>query len=163
MSMKTRVVSALLTNIPICIVLSFLSCWLGMRNANVPQEVFARVYLVSALRSCVISYVVGCAVGILLPLPKWGMAVAGRLGLTPRDGLKFGLVMTAFINLVYVLILSAVLTYVNVIVINGAPIQVFPGAYLSSLLPCYIVSFIISFLWAHRAEEIARGICHDAR
>ena len=161
MKFSTRVVNALITNIPIAIVLSFVATYLGMKDQPIPPEAFMGAYLHTVLINIALSYVIATLVGIFIPLPMIGMKVCEMLNIKPSDGAKFGLVMNAVINFFYVLILSPILAYFNACVMNGAPIQaVIPGA-LSSFIPCYIAAFIVALLWAQRAEAIARKICND--
>ena len=163
MSMKfsTRVVNALLTNIPIAIVLSFVATYIGMQGQPIPPEAFMGAYLHTVGINICLSYVIATLIGIFIPLPLIGFKVCGALGIKPSDGPKFGLVLNAVINFFYVRILSPILSYFNACVMNGAPIQaVIPGA-LTSFIPCYISAFIVAALWAQRAEGIARKICND--
>ncbi|MBO7674237.1 MAG: hypothetical protein J6S63_04435 [Atopobiaceae bacterium] len=161
MQPKTKLVNVLLTNIPIAVCLSAVASWIGLSGAGIPQEAFMGVYVRSVLLNIAMSYVISFVVGMFVPAPKWGMAFAGAFGVTPRDGLKFGLLMTTVINTVYVIANSFILTYVNAIVINGAPMAAYVPAVLGSILPCWIVGFVVSFPWAPRAEKIARKLCND--
>lgn len=161
MKFSTRVVNALLTNIPIAIVLSFVATYLGMKDQPIPAEAFMGAYLHMVLINIGVSYVIATIVGIVVPLPLIGMKVCEALNIHPSDGMKFGLVMNAVINFGYVVILSLALSYFNACVMNGAPLAaVIPGA-LSSFIPCFVASFIVALLWAQRAEALARKICND--
>jgi hypothetical protein len=165
MKPKTKLVNVLLTNIPIAICISAVAGYIALQQqvamGNVPQEAFWPAFAQSLGMNFVMSYIISFCVGYFLPVPQWGMAFAGLFGVTPRDGLKFGLCMNFVINTVYVLFNSVILTYVNACVLGGAPIQAFVPAWLSSLGQCWIVGFIVSFLWAQKAEQIARNICND--
>ena len=161
MQPKTKLVNVLIMNIPMAICLSLVASYLGLMGQPIPPEAFMGVYLKSVGMNILMSYVISFFVGMFIPASKWGMALAGKLGLTPRDGLKFGLVMTAVINLVYVIFNSFILTYVNACVLNGAPIQALLPGILGSFLPCYLVGFIVAFVWAPIAEKIARNVCND--
>ncbi len=161
MQPKTKLINVLIMNIPMAICLSAVASYLGLRGQPIPPEAFMGVYLKSVGLNIIMSYIISFFVGMFIPAPKWGMALAGKLGLTPRDGVKFGLVMTAVINLVYVIFNSSILTYVNACVLNGAPIQAFLPGFLGSFLSCYLVGFLVAFFWAPRAERIARSICND--
>ena len=161
MRTKTRVVNVLLTNIPIAIAISLLASYLGLSSAGLPQEIFWGVYWKTVGINILLSYAVSTVVGLLLPVPKWGVAFAGLFDVKPQDGIKFGLLMTLVVNFVYVLVNDLVLTYVNAIAMNGAPMQAYLPAVLGSFLPCYVLGFAVSFIWAPEAEKLARQICND--
>ena len=161
MQPKTKLVNVLLTNIPIAICISCVASYIGLSGAGLPQEAFMPAFLRSVALNIVLSYIISFFVGMFVPAPKWGMAFAGLFGVTPRDGVKFGLLMTLVVNLVYVVANSLILTYVNAILLGGAPMAAYIPAVLGSFVPCYVVGFIVSFIWAPKAEEIARKMCND--
>lgn len=76
-------------------------------------------------------------------------------------GLAFGLVLNIVVNSVYVVINALVLTYLNAIVMQGMPIQMFPVALFGSFLPCRVVGYVVSLAWARPAEGIARRLMND--
>ena len=161
MQPKTKLINVLLTNIPIAVCISIVASWIGLSGAGIPQEAFMPALLRSIGLNILMSYVISFVVGMFVPAPKWGMAFAGLFGATPRDGLKFGLLMTVVINTVYVVANSLILTYVNAIALGGAPMAAYVPAVLGSFVPCWLVGFIVSFIWAPQAEKIARSICND--
>lgn len=161
MQPKTKLVNVLLTNIPIAICLSAVAGWIGLQGAGIPQEAFMGVFIKTVALNSLMSYVISFVVGMFIPTAKWGMGFAGLFGKKPQDGIVFGLLMTVVINTVYTICNATILTYVNAIVINGAPIQAFLPALLGSIGPCWLVGFVVSFIWAPQAEKIARKICND--
>ena len=162
MQPKTRLVNVLLTNIPMAICMSFVASWIGLSRAGIPQEAFMPALMRSVSINIPLSYVISFFVGMFVPAPKWGMSFAGRFGVTPRDGIKFGLLMSAVINTVYVIANSVILTYVNAVVLGGAPMAAYLPALLGGFVPCWLVGFAIAFFWAPRAEKIARNVCNDS-
>ncbi|MBR3158352.1 MAG: hypothetical protein IKG18_12495 [Atopobiaceae bacterium] len=161
MQPKTKLVNVLLTNIPIAICISFVASYIGVSGAGVPQEAFVPTLMRSVGMNILMSYVISFFVGMFVPAPKWGMAFAAKFGVTPRDGVKFGLLMSVVVNTVYVIANSVILTYVNAIVLGGAPMAAYLPALLGSFVPCWLVGFVVSFFWAPAAEKIARNICND--
>lgn len=158
---KTKLINVLIMNIPLAICMSAVASYLGMRGQNIPAEAFTGAYLQSVAVNSLMSYVICFFVGMFVPAPKWGLAFAGLFGVTPKDGIKFGLLMSLVINTVYTMANSTILTFVNVVVLHGAPIQAFLPAWLESFIPCWLVAFVIAFLWVPRAEGLARRITND--
>ena len=161
MKPKTKLISVLLTNIPIALCLSIVASYIGLQGAGLPSEAFMPALMRSVALNFVLSYIISFFVGMFIPAPKWGMALAGACGVKPQDGIKFGLIMNVVSNTVYVICNSLILTYVNAILLGGAPMQAYLPALLGSLLPCWLTGFVVSFLWAQQAEKIARNICDD--
>ena len=44
---------------------------------------------------------------------------------------------------------------------NGAPLAAYPAAFMSSILQCWIVGYVVSLFWAPQCEKWARAICKD--
>ena len=65
------------------------------------------------------------------------------------------------VNTVYVVINAVILTFVNANVMQGMPLEMFPMALMGSFFQCWIVGYIVSFLWAQPAERIARKLMND--
>ena len=161
MQPKTKLINVLLTNIPIAVCISIVASYIGLSGSGIPQEAFMPALMRSICLNIVLSYIISFFVGMFVPAPNWGMAFAGACGATPQDGLKFGLLMTVVINTVYVTANALILTYVNAIMLGGAPMAACIPAVLGSFLPCWVVGFVVSFLWAPQAEKIARNINND--
>lgn len=163
MSMKnsTKLVKVLLTNIPIAISISLVASYIGISSAGVPEEAFVPAFLSTTGINILMSYVISFFVGWFIPAEKWGFSFAGLFGLTPASGLPFGLVLNIVVNTVYVVVNAVILTYVNAIAMQGMPIEMFPMALLGSFFQCWIVGYVVSFLWATRAEAIARKLMND--
>ena len=84
-----------------------------------------------------------------------------KCGLKPTDGLKFGATLNVIVNTIYVAFNSVILTYVNACVMNGAPLAAYPAAFMSSILQCWIVGYVVSLFWAPQCEKWARAICKN--
>ena len=161
MKNSTKLVKVLLTNIPIAISISLVASYVGISSAGVPEEAFMPAFLSTTAMNIGLSYIISFFVGWFIPSEKLGFAFAGKCGLTPRDGLKFGLTLNVVVNSIYVVINALILTYVNAIVIQGMPIQMFPLALFGSFFQCWLVGYVVSLLWAQRAEGIARKAMND--
>ena len=161
MKNATKLVKVLLTNVPIAISISLVASYIGISSAGVPEEAFMPAFLSTTGINILMSYVISFFIGWFIPSERWGFAFAGRCGLTPADGAKFGLVLNVVVNTVYVVINAVILTYVNAIVMQGMPIQMFPMALFGSFFQCWVVGYVVSFLWAQRAEGIARRLMND--
>ena len=161
MKNSTKLVKVVLTNIPIAISISLVASYIGLSSAGLPEEAFMPAFLSTSALNIALSYVISFFVGWFIPSERWGFAFAGKCGLRPSDGARFGLVLNVVVNSVYVVINALILTYVNAIVMQGMPIQMFPAALLGGLLPCWVVGYVVSLLWAVRAEAIARKVTGD--
>lgn len=161
MKNSTKLVKVLLTNIPIAISISLVASYLGLSSAGLPEEAFVPAFVSTAAINSLMAYGISFLIGWFIPADRWGFAFANKCGLTPADGAKFGLVLNVIVNTVYVTINAVILTYVNAIVMQGLPIEVFVPSLLGSYVPCWVVGYVVSFLWATRAEAIARKAMKD--
>ncbi len=161
MQPKTKLVKVLLTNIMIAIAISAVASYIAIGQAGVPAEAFVPAVVGSTLKNSLIAYAVSFFVGMFVPCEKWGFGFAMGRGLTPADGLKFGAALNLVVNTVYVAFNSVILTYLNACVFNGAPIMAFPAAWVSSIVQCWLVGFVVSLFWAPACENWARAICKD--
>ena len=163
MSMKnsTKLVKVRLTNIPIAVCISLAASYIGISSADVPEGAFMPAFLSSFALNTGLAYLISFFIGWFIPAERWGFAFAGLFGLNPGSGLVFGLVLNIVVNSVYVVINALVLTYLNAIVMQGMPIQMFPVALFGSFLPCWVVGYVVSLAWARPAEGIARRLMND--
>lgn len=161
MKNSTKLVKVLLTNIPIAISISLVASYIGISSAGLPAEAFMPAFIQSTLMNTAMSYVISFFIGWFVPSEKWGFAFAGTCGAKPSDGLKFGLLLNLVVNTVYVAINAIILTYVNAIVMQGMPLAAFPFALMGSLPQCWIVGYVVSFVWTRQAESIARNLMSD--
>lgn len=161
MKNSTKLVKVLLTNIPIAVCISLVASYIGISSAGVPEEAFMPAFLSSFALNTGLAYLISFFIGWFIPAERWGFAFAGLFGLNPGSGLAFGLVLNIVVNSVYVVINALVLTYLNAIVMQGMPIQMFPVALFGSFLPCWVVGYVVSLAWARPAEGIARRLMND--
>ncbi|MCF0132800.1 MAG: hypothetical protein HUJ72_02930 [Blautia sp.] len=150
MSNKCKVIYTLLMNIPIALSISLTAQLLAT------STVVVKLLLINFCLAYIISFIVG----MCLPVAKWGVGFALKCKAKP-DTLKFGLLVNAVINLVYVVVNCLILTYFNVIILGHAPIIAYFIGMATTFIPIYIVGFIVSFLWNRPAESIARSICSE--
>lgn len=161
MKNSTKLIKVLLTNIPIAICISLVASYIGISSAGLSQEAFMPAFLQAWGMNSVFAYIISFFIGWFVPSEKWGFAFAASRGLKPTDGLKFGAALNLVVNTVYVVINALILTYVNAIVIQDQPLAVFPIAVGISFIPCWIVGYVVSLLWAVPAEKIARNAMGD--
>ena len=161
MKNSTKLVKVLLTNIPIAVCISLVASYIGISSAGVPEEAFMPAFLSSFALNTGLAYLISFFIGWFIPAERWGFAFAGLFGLNPGSGLAFGLVLNIVVNSVYVVINALVLTYLNAIVMQGMPIQMFPVALFGSFLPCWVVGYVVSLAWARPAGGIARRLMND--
>ena len=161
MKTSTKLMKVLLTNILIAISISIVASYLGISSAGLPAEAFVPALVSTTGINIVLSYIISFFVGWFIPAEGWGFAFARVCGLSPRDGLKFGMVLNVVVNTVYVVINALTLTYVNAIVTQGMPMAMFPMALFGSFFQCWLVGYVVSLLWAPTCEAIARKKCDD--
>lgn len=149
-STKWRVVNTLLMNIPIAAAISI--------TAQLPAigMIVWKLFFINFAIAYVLSFIVGMSV----PAVKWGIGFA-KLCKTKPGSLPFGLCINAVVNLVYVVANEIVLTYFNVVMLNGAPFIAFIFGILETFIPIYIVGFIVSFLWNQPCEKITDSIVKE--
>lgn len=161
MKNSTKMVKVLLTNIPIAISISIVASYIALSSAGLPEEAFFPALFGSVAKNSLMAYAISFVVGWFIPCEKLGAAFAMKCGAKPSDGLKFGLLLNVVVNTIYVALNAVILTYVNAVVMQGAPIAVFPAALMASIVQCWVVGYVVSLLWAQKAEQIARDIMHD--
>lgn len=161
MKNSTKLVKALLTNIPIAVCISLVASYIGISSAGVPEEAFMPAFLSSFALNTGLAYLISFFIGWFIPTERWGFAFSGLFGLNPGSGLVFGLVLNIVVNSVYVVINALALTYLNAIVMQGMPIQMSPVALFGSFLPCWVVGYVVSLAWARPAEGIACRLMND--
>lgn len=150
MSTKCKVIYTLIMNIPVALSISLTAQLLATGT------VVANLLLINFA----LAYVISFAVGMLLPVGKWGVGFAMACKAKP-DTLKFGLLVNVIINFVYVVVNSLILTFFNVIILAHAPIIAYFIGVATTFIPIYIVGYIVSFLWNRPAENIAKNICGE--
>lgn len=156
MKKSTKLMKVLLTNVLIAISISLVASYIGISSANVPEEAFVPAFLSTTCLNIGMSYVISFLVGWFVPAERWGFGFAMALGAKPSDGLKFGMLLNVVVNTVYVVVNALILTYVNAIVMQGMPLEMFPTALFGSFFQCWVVGYVVSLLWAPRCEAIAR-------
>lgn len=161
MKNSTKLVKILLTNIAIAISISIVASYIGIQSANVPEEAFMPAFLSTTAMNIGLSYVISFFVGWFIPTEKLGFGFAMKCGLKPSDGLKFGATLNVVVNTIYVVINALILTYVNAIVMQGMPLEMFPLALFGSFFQCWIVGYVVSLFWAPAMEKVARKLMND--
>lgn len=150
-SLKYRLINALIMNIPIALSICLTAQLLN--NHRIDPKL--------TLINFILAYIISDIIGVLVPLVPWGVAFALKCKAKP-DTLKFGLLINVVVNFGYVLVNAILLTYFNACVLGGAPVipVLFIGV-AASFIPCYIVGYIVSFLWNQPAEKITKSICKE--
>lgn len=150
-SVKYRAVNTLITNIPICLAICLTAQLLSI----------GKIVLALTCMNFALAYVVSFLVGMFLPLVPWGLGFAGKCKAKP-DSLKFGLLVNVIVNTGYVVVNSIVLTSFNVCILGGQP--VFPVLFIAmatTIIPIWIVGYIVSFIWTQPAMKISSAICKE--
>ncbi len=158
MSTKCKAVYTLIMNIPVALAIALSAQLLATGT----------VVIGLLLLNFLLAYVISFIVGMLIPVAKWGVGFAMACKAKP-DSLPFGLLVNLVVNFVYVVVNCLILTFFNVVILNGDNIRAGGGdpiiAYfmgiLTTFVPIYLIGYVVSFLWNRPAENIARNICHE--
>lgn len=150
MTLKTKLFHTLLINLPMCFVMSLLALLLS------PGGLTPMGLLINFL----LSYVICFIVGMLLPLVPLGMKLAQACKQKPGS-LGFSIIVSAVVNLFYVVINGLCLCTFNAVIMGGAPIQVVPGAFLSTFLPLYAAGLVVVLLWNPTAMKLAHKLSKE--
>lgn len=150
MTKKVKLVYTLLLNLPITLAISLAAQMIGR----------GRIEAGPFLLSFLLSYLICFLLGMCLPLVPWGMRFARACKAQP-GGLGFSLLITAVVNLAYVVVNTLILTFVNVVLLAHLPVTVFLLSVLRSILPIYLVGFVVAFLWNPTAQKLAHRLCGE--
>ena len=146
--MQKRLVSTLLLNVFVAAGLCATAQGLLLARGLLPAFDLGRF----VLNFCV-AYPAACLIGWLIPLSKAGLAVCRALKLKPGT-LHFAIGMKLCINLVVTVLMSAVMTVLNVVILAGQGLAAFLDGYAGNFLPMYAASCIVSCL----AEPLVRHV-----
>ncbi len=147
-SLKYRAANTLIMNIPVAAAISLTAQLLAIHTV-IPQLFFINFG---------IAYVISFLIGMFIPAVRWGIGFATVCKAKP-DSLPFGLCINVIVNLVYVVINCIILTFFNVVILNGAPVIAFFIGMATTFVPIYLVGYVVSFLWNRPSEKIAEKIC----
>lgn len=161
MKTKTKVIKILLTNIPLAAAVASVATYLGLLGAGLSGDALVQALGPAIAMNFFLAYVISFFVGFFVPCEQWGFAFAQSRGLNPSDGIKFGIAINLVVNTVYTLINSLILTYINAIIMQNAPLAVYIPALLGSFVPCWAAGFIVSLQLAPMMEKLARTITKD--
>lgn len=150
MSNKRKAAFTLIMNAPIAIAIALTAQLLALGKIVLPMLCL----------NFVLAYIISFAVGMLIPLEKWGSKFAFSFKAKP-DTLKFGLLINIVINFGYVFVNCVLLTYFNVVIMGKAPFGAFIGAMIGTFVPIYIVGYIVSFLWNRPANKLAEQLVKE--
>lgn len=150
MSTKCKVVYTLIMNIPVALAIALTAQLLAIHTVVLP---------LLGINFC-IAYAISFLIGMLIPVAKWGVGLAMKCKAKP-DSLPFGLLVNLIVNTVYVVINCIILTYFNVVILNGAPIAAYFIGMATTVLPIWIVGYVVSFIWNRPAEQIAHKACKE--
>ena len=149
-SFKYRAVNALFMNIPIALSIAITAQLLAIHTIILPLLGI----------NFLIAYAISFVIGTTVPCVQWGVGFALKCKAEPNT-LKFGLLLNVIVNLVYVLVNEIVLTFFNVVILNGAPIIAYFIGMATTFIPIYIVGYIVSFLVNQPVEKLTTKICGE--
>lgn len=137
MKFKTKLVNVLLLNIFSCSTLCITAQLLTILQGNLDHFIPAMF----GLNFC-IAYPIACIVGLFVPAANFAQMVCAKLKID-HDSLH-GIVFTLSINIIYTLFLSTVMTWFNVVYLNGQSFIVAAAGWLWNLVPMWLLSSLVS-------------------
>jgi len=145
-SLKYFIVFNLVMNIPLATAMSVG----GMLLSGNADKLATPALLVNIL----IGFVLACIVNAVFPIPVIAMKFPTLFKVNPESagGRILGNVPVV---LIFTLIIGLVMNFVNVQIFGGAPAPAFLFAFLGTLLPMYILCFVVAMIFIPIAQGAA--------
>lgn len=156
MKFKTKLVNALLLNIFTCSTLCITAQLLTILQGNLDHFIPAMF----GLNFC-IAYPIACIVGLFVPAVGFAQAVCVKLKID--RGPPYGIVFTLSINIIYTLVLSTVMTWFNVMHLNGQSFAVAAVGWLGSFVPMWLLSSLVSGVVSGPIGKIAFKLTEEKK
>lgn len=155
MKLKTKLVNVLLLNIFTCSTLCITAQLLTILQGNLDHFIPAMFGM-----NFGIAYPIACIVGLFVPAVNFAQAVCVKL--TIDRGPLYGIVFTLSINVIYTLVLSTVMTWFNVMYLNGQSFAVAAAGWLWNFVPMWLLSSLISWVVSGPIGRIAFKLTGEA-
>lgn len=156
MKFKTKLVNALILNIFTCSTLCITAQLLTILQGNLDHFISAMF----GLNFC-IAYPIACIVGLFVPAVGFAHAVCVKLKID--HGPLYGIVFTLSINIIYTLVLSTVMTWFNVMHLNGQSFAVAAVGWLGSFVPMWLLSSLVSGIVSGPIGKIASKLTEETK
>lgn len=152
MRKKEEILNVIFINIPITLVLCMFAQLLTIWEGN------AGGFSVSQfLLNIPIAYIAATLIGLGIPSVRWGVKFAESRG-ARSGGLAYALLMNIVVNTVYTLLLSIIMTFVNVFLIAHGPVFAVLAGIIINFIPLWIVCYIVSFFFAPLCRKLAAAL-----
>ena len=126
-------------NIFTCVTLCVVAQFLTIAHGLIDRFLWGRFFI----NFCV-AYPVACLLGLTVPAPSFGVWVCRILHISAPALRK--IVFTLSVNLIYTIILSSVMTFLNVILLNGQNASAFFSGITGNFLPMWLSGSLASLL-----------------
>lgn len=148
MRFKTKLVNVLFLNIFSCSTLCLTAQLLAIIQGNLDHFIPAMF----GLNFC-IAYPIACVVGLFIPAANFAQIICAKLKIKP--GPVYGVVFTLSVNIIYTLILSTVMTWFNVMHLNGQSFTAAFSGWSRSFIPMWLLSSLVSGIVSSPIGRIA--------
>ena len=141
--------NVLLINLPITLVLCLFAQLLSVLEGKV-----AGFSVGQFLLNLPVAYLAATVIGLALPSVPWGMRFAARCGAKP-ESLSYALLVNVVVNTVYTLLLSVIMTFVNVSLLAHSPLIAVVFGILTNFIPLWFACYLVSFFSAPPCRKLA--------
>lgn len=94
---------------------------------------------------------------LCLPLGENALWLTKRLPLSPANK-AFGYVVSFFFSMQFAAIMTCVMCFYNVVLLNHQALVIFFRSWGKVYVPCLAVAYLTSSLWKPRAEQLSRRL-----
>jgi len=149
-SLKFFVVFNLVMNIPLATAMSVG----GMLFSGNSDKLLTPALLVNIL----LGFVFACIVNAVFPIPLIAINFP-KLFKVDSESVPGRILGNVPVVLIFVIIIGLVMNFVNVQVFGGAPFPAFLFAFLGTLIPMYILCFVVAMIFIPIAQGAAGKAC----
>ena len=149
-SLKFFIVFNLVMNIPLAIAMSIG----GMLFSGNADKLLTPALLVNVL----IGFVCACIVNAAFPIPLIAMNFPKLFKIDP-ESVPGRILGNVPVVLIFTAIIGLIMNFVNVQLFGGAPFPTFIFAFLGTLLPMYILCFVVAMIFIPIAQGAAGKAC----
>lgn len=150
---RFKIVKSLLMNLPVSLTMSFVAQLVNIQLGHMPHFDCGSM----AVSFC-FSYFIAFLIAFFLPADRWGFAFAEKCG-ARRGTWGFDILVNLVVNMVFCMIMTAVMHWFTACLLGGLPLSTIPGGFAEMIGPVWISCFIVSLLTQRPAIAAAKKIC----
>ena len=139
MNMKVKVINVLIRSVFACIALCLTAQILIITRGFLNRILWDRFLI-----NFIVAYPAACILGMTVPAADFGKWTCKKLSVRP--GISYKIVMSLVSNLIFTVILSTIMTFLNMVILNGQNLSaVIPGI-RQNFIPMWLASSLIALL-----------------